>query len=290
MKKQGALLFILGLFFTVIACSTGPPAAPPPQASEKPVENAAPSPPPVVDKSGSLNTATAPPTPAAAGQVLSWYYNPAKNHQTPTIPKEASNLLDAYRGIWLLPNPEKRIYLTFDEGYELGYTEPILDILKDNQVKAAFFITGQYVKTQPDLVRRMKAEGHLVCSHTQNHKDMSKLTKEEIISEIALLEQEVQSRTGITLDKYLRPPMGCYSDLSLAVTLEQGYRSVFWSMAYEDWDPAKQPGAEKSYQFVTRNVHPGAVILLHAVSESNTEALDRILKELKQQGYVFATF
>jgi len=289
MKKQGALLFLLGFIFTVMACSTSPPASPP-RPSEKPAENVVQAPPPAVDKGKPPDTAAVPPTPAAAGQVLSWYYNPAKNHQAPTIPKEASKLLDAYHGIWLMPNPEKRIYLTFDEGYELGYTAQILDILKDNQVKAAFFITGQYVKTQPSLVQRMKAEGHLVCSHTQNHKDMSKLTKEEIVSEIALLEQEVLNRTGITLDKYLRPPMGCYSDLSLAVTLERGYRSVFWSMAYEDWDPAKQPGAEKSYQFVTGNVHPGAVILLHAVSQSNTEALDRILKELKQQGYVFATF
>ncbi|MEQ8175119.1 MAG: polysaccharide deacetylase family protein [Syntrophomonadaceae bacterium] len=289
MKKKGALLFILVFILTVTACSTGPSTTPPP-SSEKPLENASLSSPPVVDQSGSLNTATAPPTPAAASQVLSWYYNPAKNHQTPTIPKEASNLLGDYHGIWLLPNNEKRIYLTFDEGYELGYTEQILNVLKANQVKAAFFITGQYVKTQPSLVQRMKGEGHLVCSHTQNHKDMSKLSKEEIVSEITLLEKEVLSRTGVTLDKYLRPPMGCYSDLSLAVALEQGYRSVFWSMAYEDWDPAKQPGAEKSYQFVTRNVHPGAVILLHAVSASNTEALDRILKELKQQGYVFSTF
>ncbi|MEN6389851.1 MAG: polysaccharide deacetylase family protein [Syntrophomonas sp.] len=289
MKQKGAFISVLVLLFTVIACSTGPSTTPL-QPSPKPTENAAQPVAPLPYQNGSPDTATVPPTPAAASQVLSWYYNPAKNHQAPTIPKEASNLLGDYRGIWLLPNNEKRIYLTFDEGYELGYTEQILNVLKDNQVKAAFFITGQYVKTQPSLVQRMKAEGHLVCSHTQNHKDMSKLSKEEIVSEITLLEKEVLSRTGVTLDKYLRPPMGCYSDLSLAVALEQGYRSVFWSMAYEDWDPAKQPGAEKSYQFVTRNVHPGAVILLHAVSESNTEALDRILKELKQQGYVFSTF
>lgn len=289
MKKQGALLFTLVIIFTLTACSTGP-SQPPPQMSERPSEDASLPSSPSLDQGGSPNTATAPPTPAAAGQVLSWYYIPAKNHQAPTIPKEASQMLDAYRGIWLMPANEKRIYLTFDEGYELGYTGQILDVLKANQVKAAFFITGQYVKTQPSLVRRMKAEGHLVCSHTQNHKDMSKLNREEIISEITLLEQEVQGRTGITLDKYLRPPMGCYSDLSLAAALEQGYRSVFWSMAYEDWDPAKQPGAEKSYQFVTSNIHPGAVILLHAVSQSNAEALERILKELKQQGYVFSTF
>lgn len=288
MKKSLALLIILLFCLFASACSTGPSTSPP-QPPDKPAENAAQPYTPVVDKSDPPNTGT-PPTPTAASQVFSWYYNPAANHQTPTIPKEASNLLNSYRGIWLLPNNEKRIYLTFDEGYELGYTGQILDILKDNQVKAAFFITGQYVKTQPGLVQRMKAEGHLVCSHTQNHKDMSKLTTEEIVSEITLLEQEVLGKTGITLDKYLRPPMGCYSDLSLAVALERGYRSVFWSMAYQDWDPAKQPGSEKSYQFVTRNIHTGAVILLHAVSESNTEALDRIIKELKQQGYVFSTF
>lgn len=289
MNKKGALVSTILFLFTVIACSTGPSAMPP-QPSPKPAEDAVWPAPPIPDQNSSTTTDTIPPTPASASKVLSWYYNPAKNHQPPTIPAQASNLLSDYRGIWLLPNDEQRIYLTFDEGYELGYTGQILDVLKDNQVKAAFFITGQYVKTQPLLVQRMKAEGHLVCNHTQNHKDMSKLTKEEIVSEITLLEQEVKERTGITLDRYLRPPMGCYSDLSLAVALGQGYRSVFWSMAYEDWDPAKQPGSEKAYQFVTRNVHPGAVILLHAVSQSNTDALDRILKELKQQGYVFSTF
>lgn len=289
MRKQAAFLFILAFLFMMVACSTGPSTSPP-QPSEKPPENAASPVVPITDQTASQSTGAVPPIPASAGKVLSWYYNPAKNHLAPSIPDEAAQLLSGYRGIWLLPNNEKRIYLTFDEGYELGFTGQILDILQANQVKAAFFITGQYVKTQPGLVQRMKAEGHLVCSHTKNHRDMSKLTKEEIVSEITLLEQDVQNKTGITLDKYLRPPIGSYSDLSLAVALEQGYRSVFWSMAYEDWDQAKQPGAEKSYQFVTRSVHPGAVILLHAVSQSNTEALDRILKELKQQGYVFSTF
>lgn len=289
MKKPATLLLILSFLFIMTACSTGS-SQPPTQPAEKPPENAAQPVVPVPELPVPQNDEKTPPTPASASQTLSWYYIPGKNHQAPTIPGAATDLLKDFHGIWLLPNNEKRIYLTFDEGYELGYTTQILDILQANQVKAAFFITGQYVKTQPGLVKRMKAEGHLVCSHTQNHKDMSTLGIDELFSEITLLEDEVESRTGIHLDRYLRPPMGSYSDLSLAATWKAGYTSVFWSMAYQDWDPAKQPGAEKSYQFVTQNVHPGAVILLHAVSQSNTEALDRIIKELKRQGYVFSAF
>lgn len=190
----------------------------------------------------------------------------------------------------MLPNNSHKIYLTFDCGYELGYTSAILDTLKQHDVKAAFFITGQYIKTRPDLVLRMHQEGHLVCNHTWNHPDMSTLSQSQIEQELGQLEEAYRKLTGSSLDPYLRPPMGRYSEYSLAQTSRLGYSTVFWSLAFKDWDPNQQPGAEVSYREVMNNIHPGAVILLHAVSKSNTEALDKILTDLKAQGYVPALF
>lgn len=189
-----------------------------------------------------------------------------------------------------MPNNTNRIYLTFDCGYELGYTPAILDTLKKHDVKAAFFITGQYIKTRPDLVLRMHQEGHLVCNHTWNHPDMSTLTAAQIEQELRQLDEAYQKLTGASLDPYLRPPMGRYSEFSLAQTDRLGYSTVFWSLAFKDWDPNQQPGAEISYREVMNNIHPGAVILLHAVSQSNTQALDKLLTDLKAQGYDLALF
>jgi len=161
-------------------------------------------------------------------------------------------------------------------------------ILKANDVKAVFFITGHYIQTHPELVKRMREEGHMVGNHTWNHPDMSTLSTEELEEEVKSLEKAFYDLTGTEMDKYLRPPMGRFSAASLYDTYNLGYSTVFWSMAFKDWDPNNQPGAEVSYQHVMDNIHPGAIILLHAVSESNTKALDRILNSLKQQGYQFA--
>ncbi len=230
------------------------------------------------------------PPDAKPGKAYSWYYTPNAEHQQPRIPAEVLKKINDQQAIYIMDASRRVIYLTFDEGYKLGYTSEILDILHANDVKAAFFITGHYVNTQPLLVKRMRDEGHLVCNHTQNHKDLALLGKDDIIEEIALLEKTTLSKTGVVIDKYLRPPMGNYSDLSLAVTREIGYTSVFWSMALVDWDPNKQPGAEAVYRSIIKNIHPGAVILLHGVSQSDTEALDRVIKELIRQGYSFSTF
>lgn len=227
---------------------------------------------------------------APAAKSYSWYFTRNNQHQIPAVNQDISNLLAANGAFYVLPNNSSKIYLTFDAGYELGYTARILDTLKANGVNAAFFITGQYLHTQPELVKRMKAEGNLVCNHTLNHPDCAKISRDTLEKEIKSLEEEYLQVTGQEIDRYLRPPMGNYSELSLKTTSELGYKTVFWSMAFADWDPAKQPGADYSYNHVIANIHPGAVILLHAVSQSDTEALDRIIKDLKSQGYVFATF
>jgi peptidoglycan-N-acetylmuramic acid deacetylase len=236
--------------------------------------------------------ATTPDQPVSENPVnsYSWYFTRNNQHQVPYVDQSIRNLLAQNNAFYVLPNNQSKIYLTFDAGYEMGYTAQILDILKANGVKAAFFITGQYLNSQPDLVKRMKNEGNLVCNHTFNHPDCARISSEKLQKEIISLEEQFLSVTGQPMDHYLRPPMGNYSPASLETTSKLGYKTVFWSMAFNDWNPAEQPGADYSYNHVTANIHPGAVILLHAVSQSDTEALDRIIKDLKSQGYVFTTF
>lgn len=233
---------------------------------------------------------------AAAGaaniktSTLSWYFVRNNQHKYPDTNADYKAMLTQNQAIYIVPNESQKIFLTFDCGYELGYTGKILDTLANRNIKAAFFITGQYIKTQPDLVKRMQAEGHLVCNHTYNHPDLSTISQSKLQQEITSLEESYRSVTGLEMDKYLRPPMGNFNANSLQWTKELGYTSVFWSMAWKDWDPQQQPGADFVYQHVIDNIHPGAVILMHAVSQSDTEALDKIIAELQAEGYVFSTF
>lgn len=184
---------------------------------------------------------------------------------------------------------EKVMYLTFDEGYENGYTPAILDALLANNVKATFFVTGHYIKSQPELVQRMVDEGHLVANHSVNHPSMPTLTEEEFLDEVNGLNAQFEELTGQDLAPFFRPPMGKYSERSLYLTRKLGYRTIFWSMAYNDWNPDDQETVEWTYDHVIGNAHNGAIILMHAVSESNTLALDDILKDLKAEGYRFGS-
>jgi peptidoglycan-N-acetylmuramic acid deacetylase len=292
----GIIVFILfGL--TLTGCSrqaekdnTPAKTSPPAVETETPKDPPAPAVKPEQPSGEGSTTTTAPAATAPATKSYSWYFTRNSQHQTPFVNQDISNLLSAHGAFYVLPNNNSRIYLTFDAGYEQGYTARILDTLKANGVHAAFFITGQYLRTQPDLAKRMKAEGNLVCNHTVNHPDCAKISSDSLKKEIKSLEEQYLQVTGQEMDRYLRPPMGNYSESSLKTTQELGYKTVFWSMAFNDWDPSNQPGADYSYNHVINNIHPGAVILLHAVSQSDTEALDRIIKDLQSQGYVFATF
>ena len=181
---------------------------------------------------------------------------------------------------------KKNIYLKFDEGYEAGYTPKILDVLKQNNVKATFFITAHYLNTQSDLVKQMIDEGHIVGNHTVNHKSMPSLTQEQINSEVMDLHKAIYSKFEYEM-KYLRPPMGEYSQKTLAVTNSLGYTTVMWSFAYEDWNEKSQPDEEKSKQKILNNVHNGEIMLLHGNSKTNTNILDSIIKQIKQMGYEF---
>ncbi|TEB08001.1 Peptidoglycan-N-acetylmuramic acid deacetylase PdaA precursor [Pelotomaculum schinkii] len=217
-----------------------------------------------------------------------WGLKRNDTHQQPEMSASTSAGLSKYGAYWIGGPDEKTLYLTFDEGYENGYTSRILDILKANDVKAAFFVTGHYLKSQPELVKRMVDEGHIVGNHTDSHPSLPGISDEEIKKELQVVEQAYEQLTGRKGMKYLRPPMGEYSERTLAVTRELGYHNIFWSMAFVDWVPMPG-GPDEAYQSVMDNLHNGALILLHAVSKDNTEALDKILKDTKAQGYSFKT-
>lgn len=225
---------------------------------------------------------------AVTADSKSWYLKPNLEHQPPQIDGSVQNMADEGVFYYALPQNAPQVYLTFDEGYELGYTGQILDILKEHQVPAVFFITGHYLTSQPDLVKRMVAEGHQVANHTYNHPNLSQVSKERFQNEVSQLEQEFTSLTGSAMAPFLRPPAGNYSTASLQWAKELNYTTVFWSLAFHDWDPNNQPGADYSYQYVIDHIHPGAIILLHAVSESNTQALPQIIEDVRAAGYVFA--
>lgn len=226
-------------------------------------------------------------TSSLSNKSYSWYFIRNSKHQQPGFDKTYKALLDKYDGITIGNKNTKKIFLTFDNGYENGYTLKILDILKRQNIRVAFFVQGTYIDANPDIVKRMAKEGHLVLNHTNNHPEMPSISQSKLDQEINIVAQKYKKLTGQNMQKFLRPPSGVFSERTLADTKKLGYRTVFWSMAYRDWVVDDQPGKAASYKHVVDNVHSGAVILLHAVSKSNTEALEDIIKELKRQGYSF---
>ncbi len=181
---------------------------------------------------------------------------------------------------------EKVITLTFDQGYENGFTGMILDTLKDKGVKATFFLTGDYARREPELIRRMIDEGHTIGSHSWSHYSMPEISIEEMESEIMTLHNYVIENYGVCMTSF-RPPKGEYSELSLAVTADFGYKSVLWSFAYADWDTDNQPDPAASLEKLVARLHPGAIYLLHSVSETNASILGDFIDQALAQGYTF---
>jgi peptidoglycan-N-acetylmuramic acid deacetylase len=183
---------------------------------------------------------------------------------------------------------EKVIYLTFDAGYENGYTSSILDALKKHNVPATFFLVGNYIKTSPDLVKRMVEEGHNVANHTYNHPNMSNISSMDAFrKEIEDLEKLFVETTGQKMTKFYRPPQGKYSVSNLDMAKELGYKTFFWSLAYVDWYNDKQPTKEEAFKKLLGRIHPGAVVLLHSTSKTNSQILDELLAKWKEMGYSF---
>ncbi|MUG85160.1 delta-lactam-biosynthetic de-N-acetylase [Paenibacillus timonensis] len=208
--------------------------------------------------------------------------------QLPSINEEGfKDIIDKNGAIFLADPSRKELFLTFDNGYENGYTAPILDTLKAKKVPAIFFVTGHYIKDQPELLKRMAAEGHLIGNHSWSHPDMTTISDAQIREELEKVKSATAQVTGQSKMEYLRPPRGIFSDRTLRVTRTLGYTNVFWSVAYKDWDVNDQHGADYAYQKVVSQLHPGAVILLHSVSKDNAAALGAIIDEARRQGYEF---
>ena len=202
----------------------------------------------------------------------------------------SAEALRRYDAVYLGNEAEQRIYLTFDAGYENGCTEPILDALAKHNVKAAFFVVGNYIEQNPDLVRRMLREGHLVGNHTYHHYDMSKISDAASFrKELSDVETLYEQTTGEVMQKYYRPPQGIYSEENLRMAKQLGYRTVFWSLAYVDWYQDDQPTKEQAFSKLLPRIHSGAVVLLHSTSRTNAEILDELLTKWETMGYRFAS-
>lgn len=208
----------------------------------------------------------------------------------PPVGNASQEQLAQYDARFLGDTAKKVIYLTFDCGYENGYTEKILDALKKHQAPAAFFVVGNMVETAPDIIRRMAEEGHIVGNHTFHHPDMSKISDQAAfkkeLDDLAALYREV---TGEELPNYYRPPQGKYSEENLRQAQALGYRTVFWSLAYVDWYVDNQPTAEQAYSKLLPRIHNGAIVLLHSTSKTNADILDELLTKWEDMGYTFAS-
>jgi peptidoglycan-N-acetylmuramic acid deacetylase len=226
--------------------------------------------------------------PAGIGddKALSWYYMKKKKGEVPNFPAETKQFKPEQKAVWV--GTGKKVYLTFDTGGPLGDTAKLLNTLKDNDVKASFFLAGYNVKAHPDFLKQLVADGHTVANHTMSHKDMTTLTDDQVKKEINDYETMYKKITGQPLGKYFRFPYGKYSKHLLDVVSNMGYTSFFWSTAMHDWDPRKN-GADDSYKDVIAGLHDGNIILMHQGSEDNINALDRIIKEIKKEGYEFGT-
>ncbi len=225
----------------------------------------------------------------AALETGNWGLSFQTEGQPPAGPVSASDLKKC-DGYYMGSPEEKVLYLTFDSGYENGCTAQILDTLKKHQVPAAFFLVGNYIEQNADLVRRMVEEGHIVGNHTMHHPDMSKKTDfaafSKEINDLAALYTE---KTGQEMQKFYRPPQGIYSQENLEMAQKLGYKTIFWSLAYADWDNDKQPSHEYAMEKLTSRIHNGAIVLLHSTSKTNAEILDQLLTKWEEMGYHFAS-
>lgn len=215
-----------------------------------------------------------------------WYYKFISSDRPPETPIAAQTFPSKYDCYGYGDSSKKELYLTFDEGYENGYTAPILDVLKKHNVKAAFFVVKPYITSNPELIKRMVDEGHLVCNHSARHPSMASIKDFEVFSkELTDVEAAFEEVTGKKMPKYFRPPMGKYSELSLYFTKKCGYKSVFWSLAYADWKVKDQPNPEAAKKKLLGRTHNGSIVLLHAVSKTNVQILDDLITEWKNRGY-----
>lgn len=221
-----------------------------------------------------------------SNKLLAWGFRRGENGEQPVLDIESKKIVDSYNGYSIGNANDKKIYLTFDCGYEAGYTNQILDVLKENNVKASFFITAHYFNSANDIVKRMIEEGHIVGNHTVNHKCLPNLTDEQIKDEVMKLHNSVYEQFEYEMC-FFRPPKGEFSERVLDITNSLGYTTVMWSSAYDDWDNEKQNREEYGKKKILENIHNGCVLLLHATSKDNANILNNVIKEVKNMGYEF---
>jgi len=218
-----------------------------------------------------------------------WGLGFTQDGQPPTGTATADEL-KKYDAYYIGDTSKKVIYLTFDAGYENGHTEKILDALKKHNVKATFFLVGNYIKSCPELVNRMLEEGHTVANHTYSHPDMSAISsKDDFQKELTRLEEAFKEATGKEMAKFYRPPQGKFSRKNLQMAKELGYKTFFWSLAYVDWFNDRQPTKEEAFKKLLGRIHPGAIVLLHSTSKTNADIMDELISRWKEMGYSFGS-
>lgn len=217
-----------------------------------------------------------------------WGFTKNPNHTTPEIGKYKLMIEDT-SSYYVGDTTKKEVYLTFDAGYDNGELSKILTTLKDKQVVGSFFLTGDFVKRFPELTHQITNDGHVVCNHSYSHRKIQTLSYDELKNDIEKLNDEYYKLTGKQMTKCFRPPAGEFNKEALLNVQKLGYKTIFWSIAYCDWDTNKQSSTTKAVESVINNLHPGAIILLHTVSKTNSNSLGTIIDEIRNQGYTFKT-
>src|SRR5699024_8392400 len=215
-----------------------------------------------------------------------WGFKKSTDNKIPDI-GSYENVLKRNLAFYADKHTKKDIYLTFDNGYEDGYTKDSLMILKEENTPATFFVTGNYVEEEPELIKQMDEDAHIIGSHSYHHPEFTSLNKTEIKKELDDVEEAVVDITGNDSMKFVRPPRGTFNEDILKWTEELGYVSVFWSLAFKDWERNKQKGETYAYEQIMEQIHPRAMILLHMLAEDNAKALQQVIQQLKKEGYTF---
>jgi len=223
----------------------------------------------------------------ADAQALHWGFKKSVGGEPPSAGASLDALLDKHGAIYKGKADEKIAYLTFDNGYENGFTESILDTLKAEDTPATFFLTGHYLTSATHIVKRMVADGHGIGNHSYDHPNMANLSAAKVEDELSRFDTKLQELTGIKRTTYFRPPEGVFTEDLLITVNNLGYRHIFWSVAFIDWHKDKPKGKSYAYGELMKQLHPGALILMHTVSPDNAEALPDFIRDAKKEGYTF---
>nr|WP_106781140.1 delta-lactam-biosynthetic de-N-acetylase [Lysinibacillus timonensis] len=230
------------------------------------------------------------PSNIALAKTYNWGFKKSQNGEPADVGAELDAVTKKYDAIYMGDPNKKVLYLSFDNGFENGYTEKILDVLKEENVPATFFLTGHYLKSATDLVKRMIDEGHTIGNHSYGHPNMANLSEERMVYEWKQFDKVLKELTGVERTYYARPPEGVFSEQVLEIGNKYGYRHIFWTIAFVDWDRNSTKGWDYAYNELMKQLHPGGIILMHTVAKHNADAMQKFIQDAKKQGYRFGTF